>query len=156
MDTCRDDVEVFIARYRIGAVLREFSDTVETVEKASQLSGARPSSIIKTLLVMVDGKPVAVILPGDRRLNYRKLSAVLNAKSIRMANPDEVKRYTGFEVGAVSPLSECIKRLVVVADSTLLTLDVIWGGGGKRNRLVVMSSRDLINVLRPVTADISA
>lgn len=155
MDMCRDDVESFIARYRVNAILKEFSGGVETVEKASQLCGAKPSEIIKTLIVIADGEPVAVIVPGDRRLSYRKLSAVLKARSIRMARPDEVERYTGFEVGAVSPLSECIKRLRVVVDSMLLSVDSIWGGGGARNRLVSVATRELIDILRPIVADIS-
>lgn len=156
MSLCRDDVESFTSRYGINIMLKEFSDTVETVERASQLCGAKPSEIIKTLLLIADDKPVVAILPGDRRLNYRKLSAVIGVKSIRMAKPDEVERYTGFEIGAVSPLSECIKKLKVVVDGSLLTLNNIWGGGGKKNRLVFMNSKDLINVLKPIVADISS
>ncbi|MEM0006014.1 MAG: aminoacyl-tRNA deacylase [Ignisphaera sp.] len=155
MSLCRDDVNSFIARYGINAVLKEFSDSVETVEKASRLCGAKASEIIKTLIIIADGEPVAVVLPGNRRLDYRKLSTILNARSIRMAKPDEVERYTGFEVGAVSPLSECIKRLKVVMDNSLLTINSIWGGGGAKNRLVFMRSRDLIDVLKPMVADIS-
>jgi len=155
MQFCRDSVEDFIARYGINAMVREFSEGVETVEKASQLCGAKPSEIIKTLIVIVDGEPIAVIVSGNKRLNYKKLSMVLNARNVRMAKPEEVEKYTGFEVGAISPLSECIKRFKIVMDREVLSNTNVWCGGGKKNRLAFVKVKDLLNVLNPIIADIS-
>jgi Cys-tRNA(Pro)/Cys-tRNA(Cys) deacylase len=155
MQFCRDSVEDFITRHGINAIVREFSEGVETVEKASQLCGAKPDEIIKTLIVIVDGEPVAVIVPGNKRLNYKKLSMVLNARNIRMAKPEEVEKYTGFEVGAVSPLSECIKKFKIVMDREILSKTNIWCGGGEKNSLAFVKVKDLINLLSPMIADIS-
>ena len=155
MQFCRDSVEDFIARYGINAMVREFSEGVETVEKASQLCGAKPDEIIKTLIVIVDGEPIAVIVSGNKRLNYKKLSMVLNARNVRMAKPEEVEKYTGFEVGAISPLSECIKRFKIVMDREVLSNTNVWCGGGKKNRLAFVKVKDLLNVLNPIIADIS-
>lgn len=153
--SCSDGVENFIKRYNICAVLHRYSESVETVEKASKVCGASPSDIIKTLIVIADEKPYIAIITGDRKLSYKKLAKIVMAKNIRMAKPEEVKTITGFDVGGVSPLSECIRRYKVIVDQNLVGKSYVWCGGGDRYSLVYVSTKDLLSILNPLIADIS-
>lgn len=152
---CSDSVEDFIRCHGIHAILYRYRESVESVEKASKACGAPPSDIVKTLVVIADGEPCIVLISGDRRLNYKKLAKVITAKNIRMAKPEEVETATGFYVGGVSPLSKCIIRYRVVIDQNLVTKPYVWCGGGDRYSLVYVSTRDLVDVLSPLIADIS-
>lgn len=152
---CSDRVGDFVKRHSIEAVLKRFSDTVETVEKAAKLCSAKPSDIVKTLVLIAGSQPVVAVIPGDRRLNYRKLNNILNVKSVRMAKPDEVKEYLGFEIGGVSPLSECLNRYTVIVDREVVSKSYIWCGGGDIYTLAYVKTQDLIRVLNPLIADIS-
>ncbi|MEM1527068.1 MAG: YbaK/EbsC family protein, partial [Ignisphaera sp.] len=57
----------------------EFNDTVETVEKASILSGEPSNHIVKTLLLKVGRGFIVVVARGDRRIDYKKISRLLNS-----------------------------------------------------------------------------
>lgn len=153
--SCSDSVENFIRRYDLRAILYRYSESVESVEKASKVCGAPPSDIVKTLIVIADGKPYIAIIPGDRRLSYRKFAKVVTAKSVRMAKPEEVRTLTGFDIGGVSPLSECIRRYRVVVDQNLVDKLYVWCGGGDRYSLAYVNVKDLLDILSPLIADIS-
>ncbi|ESQ22416.1 MAG: hypothetical protein MGAcid_14210 [uncultured Acidilobus sp. MG] len=128
---------------------------METVDAASRVTGTPPSDIVKTLLLIVDGRPMAVLLPGDRKLDYRKLSALMKASKIRTASPDEIAELTGLMPGGVTPLSECIRGLKVIMDSSITSKESVWVGGGTPTSLAQVSVKDLIRVLRPTLTEVS-
>ena len=152
---CTDSPADFIRRYNVDAKIVEFDQSVETVDDASRATGAPPSEIVKTLLLIVDGRPMAVLLTGDKKLDYRKLGNLMKATKIRMASPDEISELTGLMPGGLTPLSECIRGLKVVMDQAVASKERVWAGGGSPTSLVNVSVRDLIRVLRPIIADIA-
>ncbi len=128
---------------------------METVDAASRVTGTPPSDIVKTLLLIVDGRPMAVLLPGDRKLDYRKLSALMKASKIRTASPDEIAELTGLMPGGVTPLSECIRGLKVIVDSSIASKESVWVGGGTPTSLAQVSVKDLIRALKPTLTEVS-
>jgi len=155
--SCSDTVEEFIRRYGISGFIRRFELPVETVEGASQVTRAAPSDILKTIVVNYGSGFATIVVPGDRRVDLKKVSQVLEAKRVRLAKPDEVRAVTGFEVGGVSPLSECVRRNTkVVFDTRVLAKNFVWCGGGDRYSLAYVSVRSLVEVLNPLIADVSS
>ncbi len=152
---CTDSPQDFIRRYNINARIVDFGESVETVEEASRASGAPPSDIVKVLLLIVDGRPMAVLLSGDRKLDYRKLGALMKASKIRMASPDEISELTGLMPGGLTPLSECIRGLKVVVDQLVASKERVWVGGGSPTSLAEVNVKDLIRALRPIVTDVS-
>ncbi|MGC8983417.1 MAG: aminoacyl-tRNA deacylase [Desulfurococcaceae archaeon] len=130
----------------------EFEGTVESVEKASRLSGEPPSRIAKTLLLKTEGGYVVAVVRGDRRVSFEKAAQVLGGPA-RLARPEEVKRVLGSEPGAVTPLSSSVKRLRVLLDPALLENEYVLCGGGSLNRLFKVRVRDLVEYLKPEVAD---
>ena len=59
---------------------------------------------IKTLIYLVDGKPVAALVPGDRDLNEHKLKRLLNAKRVELADEVTIQKVTGAPVGFAGPV----------------------------------------------------
>lgn len=133
----------------------EFSDTVETVEKASMLSGEPSSRIVKTLLLKVGKEFVVVVVRGDRRIDYKKISRLLDS-SVSLAKASEVKEVLGFEVGAVTPLSYRVKSLRILFDPAILQNDYVLCGGGAINRLFKVKTSNLLEYLKPEIVDVFA
>ncbi|MEM4602088.1 MAG: YbaK/EbsC family protein, partial [Desulfurococcaceae archaeon] len=75
----------------------EFSDTVETVEKASRLSNEGPDSIIKTILLRGNHNYFIAIARGDRKIDFKKATQLLGTNLV-LANPKEVSEVLGVEV----------------------------------------------------------
>jgi prolyl-tRNA synthetase len=77
---------------------------VHTVEEVAAYLGVAPARIVKTLLYMADGAPVAALVRGDRELNEIKLKNLLGATDLRLATPEEVVQLTGAPVGFAGPV----------------------------------------------------
>ena len=75
-----------------------------SVEEVCSFLGADPARLIKTLLLVADGTPVAALIRGDRELNEIKLRKLVGADDIRFASPEQVQAWTGAPVGFAGPV----------------------------------------------------
>ncbi|MCS7364750.1 MAG: YbaK/EbsC family protein [archaeon GB-1867-035] len=148
-------IKKFIKDRNIHAEILYFKDTVESVEAASKASGIPPEKIVKTLLVKVNGEIIAVLIPGNNRLDYKKLKKVTNSKRVRLLYPHEVKNISGFRIGEVSPLTPLFTKLKVIADRKIQDLDVVLVGGGTLKSLVKIKVKELIRVIDPLITDVT-
>ncbi len=76
-----------------------------TIEEVCTMLGVPPTVLIKTLLFVADGQPVAVLVRGDREVNDIKLKNLLNAGSVELASPEQVVAWTGAPVGFAGPVN---------------------------------------------------
>jgi prolyl-tRNA synthetase len=72
--------------------------------------------LIKTIIVVSDGTPVAALVRGDRELQLQKLSRFLGAPT-ELADADTVVRVTNAPVGFAGPVG--LKEVRIVADLEL-------------------------------------
>lgn len=77
------------------------------------------SQILKTLLYIVDEKPVAVVVRGDHDVNEIKIKHYLNAESINLAETEQVKHFINSEVGFIGPIDLNITLLI---DSSAISI----------------------------------
>ena len=62
------------------------------------------AQLVKTLIYLADGKPIAVLVRGDRDVNEIKLKKALGAEQIVLATDAAVKEVTGAPVGFAGPV----------------------------------------------------
>ncbi|NMC19533.1 MAG: proline--tRNA ligase [Thermogutta sp.] len=75
-----------------------------TIEQVSKLLGCRPQDMIKTLIYVADGRPVAVLIRGDREANENKIRRVLGVREVALAEPAVIEKVTGAPVGFAGPV----------------------------------------------------
>jgi prolyl-tRNA synthetase len=75
-----------------------------TVEEVCEFLGVPAEALIKTIVCVADGKPVAALVRGDRELNLPKFARVAHAKQVELADPATVIRVTGAPVGFAGPV----------------------------------------------------
>ncbi len=75
-----------------------------SIVQVCNLLKCQPQQMIKTLIYLVDEKPVAVLLRGDHDANENKIRRVAKAQSIRLADPDVIQQVTGAPVGFAGPV----------------------------------------------------
>ncbi len=85
-----------------------------TIEQLSTFLREPAARFLKTVLVTVDGKVAAVVLPGDRELNEAKLRARLGAREVKFANEADFLAVGGVP-GFVGPIGLAGARVVVDA-----------------------------------------
>jgi len=102
----------------------------------------RPASqLVKTLIYVADGKPIAVLVPGDRDLNEHKLARALGGVTLQMADDRTIEQATSAPVGFAGPVG---LKIPVYADIELKTPRVcVVGGNAADTHLVdVVLERD--------------
>jgi prolyl-tRNA synthetase len=75
-----------------------------SVEDVGALLGLPATRFVKTLIYLVDGKPVAVLVRGDRIVNELKVKKALGATDIVLATEAAVREVTGAPVGFAGPV----------------------------------------------------
>jgi prolyl-tRNA synthetase len=76
-----------------------------TIEEVSAFLKVPPASLVKTLIYLADGKPVAVLVRGDREVNEIKVKRALGATEVLLATDATVKEVTGAPVGFAGPVN---------------------------------------------------
>ncbi|RDL44937.1 Cys-tRNA(Pro) deacylase [Marinomonas piezotolerans] len=124
-------------------------------EEAAQKLGLNPEEVFKTLLVTDEKSVFVAIVPVTGLLNLKRAAAALRVKKLRMTEPKEAERITGYLVGGISPIGQK-KALPTVIDESALSSKKIYVSGGKRGFDIGLAPQDLAGVCRQaVFADIA-
>jgi prolyl-tRNA synthetase len=76
----------------------------KTIEEVSAFLGVAAKDLVKTLIYVADGKPVAVLVRGDRNLNEIKLKRELGARELVLAGDKVIEEVTSAPVGFAGPV----------------------------------------------------
>ncbi|MDR3043148.1 MAG: proline--tRNA ligase [Desulfovibrio sp.] len=113
----------------VGAIEEVTTPGKHTVEEVCAFLGVPQSALVKTLILVADGKPVAALVRGDRELNDVKLKNLLKCDDLELAAPELVQQITGAPVGFAGPVGLNVER--VFADHELLASDGWITGANK-------------------------
>ena len=123
--------------------------------QAAAALGEDPARVLKTLMALVDGKPVCVVVRSDKEVSMKKLAAAAGGKSAQMMKPAEAERVTGFKVGGISPFGQ--RRAVkTVIEAAALAQDHVFINGGQRGLQVKLRPTDVRDLLKAIAADVVA
>ncbi|MEA2699191.1 MAG: prolyl-tRNA synthetase [Myxococcales bacterium] len=75
-----------------------------TIEEVSAFLKVPPTTLVKTLIYLADGKPVAALVRGDRTVNEIKLKKAAGAAEIVLASDAAVREVTGAPTGFAGPV----------------------------------------------------
>jgi Cys-tRNA(Pro)/Cys-tRNA(Cys) deacylase len=121
--------------------------------QAAQAMGADPNSVLKTLMVLVDGRPACVVLPSDQEVNLKKLASALGGKAAQMMKPADAERITGYHVGGISPFGQK-KRVPTLIEKSAFEHDEVFMNGGQRGLQVKLKPRDAASALDAKVAEL--
>ena len=140
-------VAAFLREARAEARLEEFPAGTPTAREAAEAIGCEPAQIVKSLVFECDGRPLVVLVPGDRRADVRKIAAAAGCRSARVAGPEQVEAATGFRPGAVAPFP--LRRVDrVLIDRSLLSQELVWVGAGSPHHLAALAPSELVRLAR--------
>ena len=114
--------------------------------QAAEALGADPAQVFKTLMALVDGKPVCAIAPSDREISLKRLAAAAGGKSAKMMPAPDAERLTGYRVGGISPFGQR-RPVPVFLDEPARGFPMIFLNGGQRGLKVRLTPNEIIRVL---------
>jgi Cys-tRNA(Pro) deacylase len=126
--------------------VRLHSRSVFTVDEAAVERGVHPRQLVKVMVVRPENQGlVAVLVPGDRRLDLKKLRQTLGVKRVRLATPDEIQLATGSPVGAISPIG--LDEMALFVDRGIAQEQIVAMSSGSPDAGILLASADLIELV---------
>lgn len=132
----------------------EFPDGTRTAEDAARAVGSSVSSIVKSLVFLLDGAPVLALVSGDRRLDETRLASALGGTEVGRADADAVRSATSFAIGGVPPFGGS-SPLPTAIDRHLLDHERVWAAAGTPRHVFAITPDDLVRASGGTVADIT-
>ena len=123
--------------------------------QAAEALGEAPHRVLKTLMALVDGKPVCAIIPSDRDLAMKRLAAAFGGKSAQMMKPAEAERLTGYRVGGISPFGQR-RKVPTAIEQSALEEPLVYVNGGQRGLQIRLDPRDALAAAEAIAAPLIA
>ena len=121
------------------------SETEKGAASVAHALGYEEGQMVKTLLFRAaEGQLALVMLGGDRHAISGQLKRALASRNISLADPDLVKRVTGYAVGSIPPFHWQPAGFRSLVDVALTEYDVLGVGAGVWGQEIVIAPDDLI------------
>jgi prolyl-tRNA editing enzyme YbaK/EbsC (Cys-tRNA(Pro) deacylase) len=150
-----DEVErvaAFLRGAGVEARVEEFRHGTPTAEDAARAVGCELGQIVKSLVFDCDGRPIVVLVPGDRRADRRKIAEAAGCTAAKIAGPETVSAATGFAPGAVAPFPlPGVDR--IFAERSLLQHPIVWIGAGSTRHMAAVTPADLLRLAQAEPMD---
>lgn len=138
------------------ALARVATPGMKQVDKVAECLKVRPSDVIKTMIYLADGKPVAALVRGDREVQTVKLKNLLDANEVEALTEEQVWQQTRLPVGYLGPMD---LDIAVVADQEVMRMvDAVAGANEKGFHCTGVNpgrdfQPDVVGDLRQIAAD---
>tara|TARA_B100001175_G_scaffold263756_1_gene233525 strand:- start:164 stop:646 length:483 start_codon:yes stop_codon:yes gene_type:complete len=106
--------------------------TARTAQDAATALGCNVGAIVKSLLFSAGNNFVLCLVSGDKRCSLNKLKKILDEKDVSMANPEDVKKITGYTIGGVSPVGH-LSKVKIYIDTNLDRFKTVFAAAGHPN-----------------------
>jgi Cys-tRNA(Pro) deacylase len=124
-------------------------------EVPAKVLGVPEHEVVKTLVMQDEaGKPLIVLMHGDRKVSTKNLARQAGRKSIEPCRPEVAQRHTAYQVGGTSPFGTR-KPLPVYMERSIVALPAIYINGGRRGLLLKMNPEGLVRTLSPQLVDVA-
>lgn len=120
---------------------------VRSLEQAAAERNQQPEQVVRSLLFrLAKDEFLMVLVAGPQQIDWKQLRRTLGLSRLTMAKPDELRRITGYEIGAVAPFGLPTPMRILVDQSVLNQPDISMGSG-VRGTAVLLKTADLLTAL---------
>jgi prolyl-tRNA editing enzyme YbaK/EbsC (Cys-tRNA(Pro) deacylase) len=125
--------------------VQRFTVTTSTAQEAAAVVGCELGAIVKSLCFEIDGRPVLVLVAGDRQVDQKALRRIfgVSKRKVRIASPALVREATGYAVGGVPPLGH-LQPLPTLIDRSLSRFATVHAAAGTPSSLFAIRYEVLV------------
>lgn len=120
-------------------------------DMVAQIRGTQPGQGAKAMLCKSkDGASglSLLVLPGDRKLDFKKVAIALGIKKATLASPEEAMSASGNVIGAIPPFSD--QGIQLLVDPSLVNENVeIAFNAGRLDKSIVLNTQDYLRIAQP-------
>lgn len=128
-------------------------------EKVAAIRGTEVGQGAKAMLCQSKddaGKLILAILPGDQKIDFKKLATAVQVKKTSFAAPEAAMEKTGCVIGAIPPFVFS-DDIALVLDPTLVArYSEIAFNAGRLDKSIILNTEDYLRIAKPMLHDICA
>ena len=98
------------------------------------------------------GEFMVAIVPGEKKLDWKKLYSLVGSKDLRMATDEEVLKNTGFPAGGTPSFGYAARFFI---DHGVFEKKMVYSGGGSTFALTRVSPEEILRANQGAKADLA-
>ena len=107
------------------------------------------SDTVKSLVLLTKEKEMVVlVMPGDKRVDWKKAASGIGTKKVSFAKPEAVLEKVGCEVGCVPPFGQ-LTDLPIFMDNDLAKKNFVYFNPGVHDKSYKIKAWDLKKLCSP-------
>ncbi|MBL7169738.1 MAG: hypothetical protein ISS48_01855 [Candidatus Aenigmarchaeota archaeon] len=143
----------YLDDHQVWYKIHEKESTVHTADAAAK-TGIPLERITKSLVCLGGDKVVVAIIPGNEKLDNKKLAKLVGVKKVRICPFEEAHKYSGYSPGATPPC--CYRKIDrVIVDEKVMRFETTYGGGGTNKSLLEIKPEDVVRLNNAEIFDIT-
>ena len=147
-------VQAALAAAGLDIVVVKLEKSARTAQLAADALGTTLGSIVKSLVFLADGKPVLVLVAGDRRADPAKLKQLMGSRRVIIATAERVQKETGFSIGGVPPVGH-LRPLPTWIDKSLARFETVYAAAGHPHAVFPIAFEALVHITDSRVADVT-
>ena len=149
---CLERLKQYLSTAQVAYTVTEHP-ACYTAQELAQIEHISGGLIAKVVMLVADGKPVMVVVPGVMKLDLGAIRKTLRAHDVRLSLEDELAHlFPDCEVGAMPPFGN-LYNVPVYVDDRLTRDPVILFNAGTHRWTITMTCADYARLVQPVTGD---
>ena len=117
---------------KMNSLQEVFTPDIKSVEDVARFLKQDKEKFIKTMVYIVNDKPIIVLIRGDYELNSNKIAKYFKVAEVSLAEEEVIKEITGAPIGFSGPVG-LKKKVEIIADYSVKEIINAVSGANKKD-----------------------
>ena len=146
--TLEENIIELMERQQIAYEIFEHEPVYTNPAMAEALNVSEAETVKSLVLSTKEGKMIVLVLPGNKKVNWKQAAAGTGTKKVSFAKPEAVSEAVGCEVGCVPPFGH-MTTLDIYMDPDLTKKNFVYFNPGVHDKSFKIKAWDLKKLCNP-------
>ncbi|MGD2272156.1 MAG: YbaK/EbsC family protein [Desulfobacterales bacterium] len=146
--TLEEKIIAMLEEKKISYEVFEHQPVYTNPVMAEELGVAESETVKSLVLTTKEGKMIVLVLPGDKKVDWKQAAAAAKTRKVTFAKPEDVSQAVGCEVGCVPPFGH-LTSLPIYIDPDLTKKNFVYFNPGVHDKSFKIKAWDLKKLCSP-------
>ncbi len=146
--TPEDNIIGILKKNKISYEIFEHEPVFTNPAMAEALNVSEGETVKSLVMLTKEKKMIVMVLPGDKKVNWKQAAAGAGTKKVSFAKPEQVSEKVGCEVGCVPPFGQ-LTTLPIYMDKDLTKKEFVYFNPGVHDKSYKIKAWDLKKLCKP-------
>ena len=146
--TLEEKIIALMNEQKIAYEIYEHEPVYTNPAMAEALDVSEAETVKSLVLSTKEGQMIVLVLPGNKKVNWKQAAAGAGTKKVSFAKPENVSQAVGCEVGCVPPFGH-LTTLDIYMDPDLTKKNFVYFNPGVHDKSFKIKAWDLKKLCNP-------